>query len=216
MMNKAVVREPKLRVLWSILSEQAWEALQRKGRLRTTRRHADRDFLPAYLWMTRQMERRLSVARPSKEVLPLWSWYQWEGAQRRKLDLRAGGHLPKGVSGVRIECRVESERALLSDFDLWHYVLNYWYLPQSEKDDARFQVELADAGLSSRRFDHHNPPSRAQYRRQIESSWERIFDLAWADRGCQIASPPEKKSIQATLWEILLDDVVKSRQFTAR
>ena len=46
----------------SILSEQAWEALQRKGRLRVTRRHADRDFLPAYLWMTRQMERRLSMA----------------------------------------------------------------------------------------------------------------------------------------------------------
>jgi hypothetical protein len=203
-------------VIWSILNERAWGELQRKGRLRATPRHADQDFLPAYLWMAQQMERRLNVSRPSRDALPLWAWYQWEGAHRRKPDLRATGHLPKGVCGVRIECHVEEERVLLSDFDLWHYVLNYWYLPKSEEDDARFQMKLADAGLSSRRFDHHSPMPHAQYRRHIESSWERIFDLTWADRGYQIASTPENKSIQATLWEILLDDVVESKEFTAR
>ena len=53
-------------------------------------------------------------------------------------------------------------------------------------------------------------------RREIERSWQWIFDVAWADRGYQIASPPEKKSIQATLWEILMEDVVESGTFTAR
>ena len=64
--------------------------------------------------------------------MPIWAWYQWEGS-RRKPDLRASGYLPKGEPGVRLELRVADDRVLLSDFDLWHYVLNYWYLPKSEK-----------------------------------------------------------------------------------
>ena len=203
-------------VIWSILSKAAWEELQRKGRLRASRRHAERLFLPAYLWMGRQMERRLDIPRPSENTLPLWAWYQWEGAARRKPDLRSSGHLSQGERGVRIECHVGEERVLLSDFDLWHYVLNYWYLPMSEADDARFQMKLSKASLSSSRFDHLRPIPRAQWRREIESSWERIFDMAWVDRGGQIASPPEKKAIQATLWEILLDDVVEAKAFAAR
>ena len=43
------------------------------------------------------------------------------------------GHLPKGERGVRLELQVADDRVLLSDFDLWHYVLNYWYLPETRE-----------------------------------------------------------------------------------
>lgn len=202
-------------VIWSILTEQAWNDLQRRGRLRASRRHVTKDFLGPYTWMAEQMERRLTVARPSGDTMPIWAWYQWEG-KRCRPDLRTSGHLPKGTKGFRVECRVEDERVLLSDFDLWHYVLNYWYLPASEQDGVAFEEKLAGAGLSFYKCGYDNPLPHAEYRRKIEKSWERMFDLDWTDKDDFIADPRERKSIQATLWEIRLADVVDAREFTAR
>jgi Domain of unknown function (DUF3841) len=203
-------------VIWSILTQQAWDDLQRRGRLRVSSRRVMQEFLGPYHWMADQMERRLRVPRPSKDAMPIWAWHQWEGVARRKPDLRAGGHLPRGVRGVRVECHVEDDRVLLSDFDLWHYVLNYWYLPKTEKDGEAFEKKLVRAGLSFYGCDHHRPLGHAQFHREVEQSWQRIFDVNWADRRHSIASPPKKKSIQATLWELSLADVVRTRAFTAR
>ena len=133
-----------------------------------------------------------------------------------KPDLRAAGYLNKGERGVRVELKVANDRVLLSDFDLWHYVLNYWHLPTTEKDGKAFEKKLARAGLSFYGRNHQHPLPHVRYRQEIERSWERIFDTDWADREHAIASPPKKKSIQATLWELVLDDVVEVRQFTAR
>jgi hypothetical protein len=203
-------------VIWSILTQEAWNEMQRRGRLRASRRHASKEFVGPYLWMAQQMERRLPGPRPNKDAMPIWAWYQWEGAARRKPDLRSGGYLPKGERGVRIECRVADDRVLLSDFDLWHYVLNYWYLPDTVKIGNAFERKLGRIGLSFYKYDHQHPLPHGQYRREIERSWERIFDVNWADPGHSIASPPRKKSIQATLWALTLDDVVSATRFTAR
>ena len=202
-------------VIWSLLTQQAWEELQRKGRLRASRRHADKDFAGPYAWMGRQMERRLTMPRPSKKSMPVWGWWQWWG-DRRRPDLRAGGYLPKGVRGVRVELRMEEDRVLLSDFELWHYVLNYWYLPKTEKDGEAFEKKLAGAGLSLLGCTHKKPLPHAELRREVEESWERIFDLSWTDPGNKIVPPAKSRSIQGTMWELLLEDVVDSKEFVAR
>ena len=38
-------------VIWSILTQQAWDDLQRRGRLRAARRHVMQEFLGPYAWM---------------------------------------------------------------------------------------------------------------------------------------------------------------------
>jgi len=128
-------------VIWSLLTQKAWNDLRRHGRLKVTHRHAMQEFLAPYTWMAGQMERRLKIPRPNKKAMPIWAWYQWEGASRCKPDLRAAGYLPRGEQGVRIELKVADDCVLLSDFDLWHYVLNYWYLPESEKDGRAFEMK---------------------------------------------------------------------------
>jgi hypothetical protein len=164
----------------------------------------------AYDWMSREMEKRLGC-RPSKGALPLWAWYQWNGAACRKPDLRCCGYLPRGESCVRIEFQVDDRFVLLSDFDLWHYVLNYWYLPESLKDEEAFVAELSRRGLS---FYKTKPlPDRAWHAR-IAQSWNRIFDLNWS--AGSISQPRAKKVIQASLWEITLDQVRDVRSFSAR
>lgn len=194
-------------LLWTIQKVDAWKKLQQRCVLSGERQYVEPFFLNAYQWLVEQMEIRVGP-QPESDAFPIWAWYQWEG-QKKKPDLRSSGYLPKGEWGVSIEFEVCEKRVLLSDFDLWHYVLNYWYLPLSLADGDRFEAELAEKGLS---FYASKPLPDINYHRQIVESWHRIFDLGWYEE--EISAQP--KSIQATLWELRLDDVRAIRTFKAR
>jgi hypothetical protein len=202
-------------ILWSIISQEAWIELQKKGRLRTNRNHITEDFLHSYLWMKKQMEHRLRSPPWGKNAFPVWAWYQWDGKKRRMPDLRSGGHLEKGDRGVRLECNLPQDRILLSDFELWHFVLNYGYLPENDEDDSRFENILKKKQMSVVRFGHKNPMP-LKYHKMLEKSWERIFDLDWIARNPNFYPNDEHQSIQATLWELNLTDVIRATDFIAR
>ena len=196
-------------MLWTIQSIAAWKILQREQVLFADQRHSEDLFLDAYKWMTKQMERRIE-SESENTSLPLWAWYQWNG-KRRRPDLRRSAHLPKGQRGVRIEFEQSDKGVLLSDFDLWHYVLNYWYLPRTVADGEAFEAELSEHNLSF--FDTKPLPVRA-YHQRIEDSWDRIFDLDWAEE--EISNSFSRKSIQATFWKLNFDQIRDVQFFTAR
>lgn len=202
-------RGPSMR-LWTIQTLAAWEQLRRRGSLRGTLRCSEPSFRDAYAWMAAQMRVRLGPP-PARCRMPVWAWYQWSGCARRKPDLRAAGHLPKGTPGVRLEIEAAEHQVLLSDFELWHHVLNYWYLPESYSDQEAFDAALAAAGLSCFAA---RPLPDVHFHDVMQASWLRIFDLDWSARG--IAYPKPKKRIQATLWEIRLDQVLDAKHFAAR
>jgi len=188
---------------------EVWKRLQSVGTLRADLRHVESNFLASHEWMARQMHQRLRV-RPPRDSLPVWAWYQWQSEGRKKPDLRSSGHLPKGERGVRIKFERDDRLVLLSDFELWHYVLNYWYLPQSEVDGESFESELSEQGLSF----YATKPLPLPYHQRIEKSWERIFDMEWAVEG--LAAPKAEKVIQATLWELRIKDVKSCEEFISR
>jgi len=179
--------------------------------LRAERRLADAHHLEAYKWMAGQMRSRLGC-RPTPDCLPLWCWSQWSGQKRARPDLRAvAWQWRRGERAVRIEFEMNDDSVLLSDFELWHYVLNYWYLPSSHADGDAFEAELEDQGLS---FYKSKPVLDSRYHRRIVQSWERIFDLDWQAKG--IAWPRSKKAVQATIWELPLDSVTSVTEFSGR
>ena len=100
---------------------------------------------------------------------------------------------------------------LLSDFSLWHHVLNYWYLPSSLKDARAFETTLRAAGLD---FFETKPLPDPAFHSLIEASWERVFDLDLAVRG--ITDARAKRSVQATLWVLPLEAVHEITWFIAR
>ena len=100
---------------------------------------------------------------------------------------------------------------LLSDFELWHYVLNYDYLPVSERDSRRFDALLADLGY---RTPSEVPVSNRAIHQAVHESWKRIFDVRWSRRN--IASVFAQKSIQATFWHLRLDQVRRVTNFRAK
>lgn len=65
---------------------------------------------------------------------PVWAWFQYENERSRRPDLRRSAHGPSGTRAVLIEFDIAEDQVLLSDFDLWHYVLNEWYVPQTARE----------------------------------------------------------------------------------
>lgn len=149
----------------------------------------------AYDWLSKQMANR--IGNPPESVrYPVWAWYQWEG-KRKRMDQRLSGYAKRGTPLVQITFEVEADSFLLSDFDLWHIVLAKQYAADSEAEWDRF-------------YEANPHPTQSD----VESSWDRIFDLSCCtpDWDCE----PEKKSIQATLWQIELSQVKKVEHFLAK
>lgn len=122
---------------------------------------------------------------------PIWAWAQYDSAKKKRPDLRCTGHLPKGDKGVLIEIEKSDSEILLSDFSLWHYVLNKWYLPESMEKDNEEATEIEKV-----------------------DSWVRIFDLSFCPE--DISEPHEHKRLQATFWSIHPAEVVSVTNFVAR
>jgi len=179
--------------VWTIQAPQVLTVLRSGGVWRADESRVEPQWIPSYRWMASEMRQRLG-APGHRRQMPIWLWCQWRGERRRRPDLRSRGHLPQGACGVRIELELDDTRVLRSDFELWHYALNGWYLPASLTDE--------------REFDAHPDLGR------IQPSWRRIFDLEWRNR--RYACARAEKSVQGVTWELRPEDLRRSTTFVAR
>lgn len=142
---------------------------------------------------------------------PVWAWYQWEGKRKRR-DIREGGYAKKGEKIVQLTIDIPDEEVLLSDFDLFHYVLNYWYLPIDERDDILFEEEYKFLEFTWNDLQDFNIQSHEMncLRKKITSSWNRIFEIEKKDDDGWLYGKNNKKSIQATFWQLRLEQVKKA------
>lgn len=200
--------------LWTIQPHAVWQQLQQTGIYRTEWHHVAAnwhglDWQHAYDWMVAQMKARLAPP-PTGCVYPIWAWYQWDSALKRRPDLRSSEY--SSMAGVRLELLLPTVSVLLSDFALWDYPLNWWYLPRSEADDLAFAARFANDATT--KPNTLVPDRRSTMHAAIEESWQGIFDLNWSD--LYISRPHSQKRIQATFWELKLDQVIKVTPFAAR
>lgn len=186
--------------LWTIQTQTAWNSFQEKGCHHGSYEHFEKEiFLDGYNWMKEQLAKETGT---NKECYPVWVW-------TKRPDLRRAAHLPKGEKGVLIELELNEEDVLFSDFELWHYVLNYWHIPNSMEESDKFDEELESKGI-----EFHQKPKPEPYHSMIIDSWQKIFDLDWYVEG--IADKREDKIIQGVTWEIELNQVVSVKKFVTR
>ncbi len=197
-------------ILWTIQTEKAWEQLNEKGYITGVMDYVEEYWNSSYRWMTEQMKERIGNP-PCRNSFPVWAWYQWESSKRKKPDLRSAGHLSRNEKGVRIEFSCHENEALLSDFELWHYVLNYWYLPESMAAEEKFDFEIEKQGMS---YFKTKPLPVPRYHQEIVKSWNKIFELDWDEPGVTV--PKNQKSIQATIWQLKLEQVRSYKHFRSR
>lgn len=183
--------------LWTIQHEDAYKDFLKKGILRANEEYlfCGNDLRFAYNWISKKLVEKIGNA-PEGVRYPIWAWYQWEGKKARR-DLRFSGYAARGTPMVQIEFRVDDEKVMLSDFDDWHLVLSNTYIADSEKD-----------------FDEFYELKHKNEKELIEDSWEKIFDIQ--KDSLEWSTPSERKTIQATLWEVHLEQVKKVEHFIAK
>jgi hypothetical protein len=143
---------------------------------------------------------------------PVWAWPE-------RPDLRRSALHARGEKAVMIECEVPRERVLLSDFMFWHLVLNNHYIALTRAEDDAWEkrygrkLRAGDHWERSGRSGSEPPDVPERARRELETSWELIFDFPALWRSRWLGKPEP----QATLEEILVpDEVVSVREFVAR
>lgn len=204
-------------VLWTIQHYPSYERLQKTGILRANEDYlfcAD-DFRYAYDWMSEKMI-CAGLIPPQGVKYPVWAWHQWEGRRKRR-DMREGGHAKRGEKIVQLTIEINDQHVLLSDFDLFHYPLGYWYLPIDENDDSEFESRYKSLGYSFHDLSDLSiqTDKMKRLRAEIVSSWDRVLLLEREDDGW-LYGKNENKTIQATFWELRLDQVVKAEVFIAK
>lgn len=145
-------------------------------------------FVRSYDWMVCQMIAR-GIEKPENAKYPFWAWYKYS-AEKAKPDLRHAGHAPRGTECVCFELVLPDNSVLLSNFDLWHFVLNNRPILPDENWE-----QLCDE------FDSLLPDEQEMVK---QKSWENIF------------SDFDDSPVQATFWKLELQTVRDVRFFTAR
>ncbi len=196
--------------VWTIQTPDVLTKLERDGVWHADASHVEASWQNAYQWMTEQLAQRAGPP-PRGVTTPIWVWRQWRNAERPIPDLRATGHLPRGERGVRLELDVDPGRVLLSDFEQWHYVLNYWYLPRVVAEGERFERLVRSRDMS---FYQTKPLPDPDLHAQIVASWERCFDLDWYNRS--LSAKRSEKMIQGVMWTLRIEDVCRVTKFVAR
>ena len=179
----------------------------------------DPGFMAAYRWMIWQIDQH-GVKRPESItvedpnlITPIWAWAKWtddssDGSRESgipKLKPDRNNQLFYGDEHDLVHLRVPVERVLMSDFDLFHCILNAYeqVLWQSKSYNFDIQIPL----IPFEEIWLQTPV-------EIYSKTDEIMlpDLIWDDFVIQMNETKkinETPFIQAVLWELLPEDVVE-------
>lgn len=181
-------------VLYSYQKPEAVENLKKDGFLRlvkkdrklTTLQDLDNiGFDKAYEFIIHEM----SAKFPKKfkdTYYPIWAWYI-NGGEIPPTESLDECH--KGLFRLKIE--IDDSRVLLSDFDMFCYLAGYGYY----FDIGKKQHRLYEG--------KYGMPDEFFY-----PNWREMFKLH-RKRGNQFCFNYKKESVQATFWELFIEDVTE-------
>ena len=185
--------------LWSIQPIDIYEIIQRDGVYITDETKIDMpSFLEPYHWMSEQLQKK--TPRPEGVTIPVWGWYQFMG-KRKKPDLRYACYGARGTKCVCMELDIPDEEVLLSDFEAWLWVLNDWWLSNSNNEEEDNRLEAW----------YEKQPADVQKKLKIDS-WQSIFNLTYMDNGWR----RQGYEIQGVFWMLKKEYIKKVQFFTAR
>ena len=191
-------------LLWTIQPLEVYELLVKQGVFRCDKSKAlgleDDVFKEAYDWLVYQMNQKIGVP-PFGVEHPIWAWHTFCG-RHAKPDFRRMGLGIPGKEYLCIEVDVPDHEVLLSDFEAWNIVLNDSFIGEACNDEE-WEKELSY---------YKQLPEDKQVKMK-EESWSKILEVdkegddLWNRRG---------EYIQATLWELRMENVRKVWRFKVR
>ena len=192
-------------ILWTIQPRNIWELLKDSGiyRCEPTKSSLlmdgsipDPSIVEKYDWLVGQMKERIGPA-PKRVTYPVWAWYKHNG-EHKKPDLRTArwSYGTGDEDYACIEFEIADEKVLLSDFDVWHIILNNGLISETEEEYNQLEEQ----------YDSLPPTEQTVFKYQ---NWSRVFNISpldndWIRRGLWV---------QATVWELRKADVRAVRFF---
>lgn len=197
-------------ILWIILKTPAYKALKKNKVLKGDwRRIDDRSFLPAYKWMASQMVAR-GIMEKSQSFL--WAWHTFDD-EHRMPDFRTEhfrSQLKYHKIMYRVAFKIPDNQVLLSDYEMWHFVLSGHYISLNEKEWDRVYPDFL---FDKKKKKLSWPDCGTTTEAEVKKSWEHIFDLNFSEK----TDPDWHTSyvgIQACFLELKLEWVKKIEKFT--
>ena len=183
--------------IWTIQPEPFYEQLKIEKVFHCNPALTDEYFRKAYDWLAQQMAVRIGPP-PDGILYPIWAWHTIDG-KNQKPDLRRSEYKEYDAQPVCLELQIPDNQVLLSDYDAWHIVLyNGYYFDYTNDEEA----DIQDAW-----FDSLPPDEQTNVKTK---SWEKIFDIYSQN------ADSEGLYVQATFWELRLEQVVSVRHFKGR
>ncbi len=178
-------------ILWSIRKLSELQQLQTNGFLITDPKRIEPCYLKAYNWISDQLEKKVPKPRAACHY-PIWAWQCWDSGRSCRPDLRVRWG-KRGEQMVLISFKIPNKLVLLSDFQLWHFVLNHLFLAiNQEQEDCISALDL-----------RKDKASKVILEKKIIDSWQHIFN--WQDIDKDYFGDGLGTSIQAVCWEIQMD-----------
>lgn len=170
--------------IWTTQTIAFWNQLQDQGVAfcDTAKSWGSGDMKEAYGWMAGQMTKRIGPPPRPEIVYPVWRWQQ-VGSYKKEYQGSFSDCGGDDDEFVFITAQIPDENVLLSDFDMWHHVLNHWCIARTKKEDTDDEEGII-------------------------KSWDLVFDL---DTQHWCANRKHRNRwIQATFWELRLEWVMDS------
>lgn len=148
------------------------------------------DFRRPYEWLNKTLSKKNKHFK--KNEYHFWGWIE-------KPDLRTHRHyMEKNKTYNLLTLNIPDELIVLSDYQLWHFVLNGSLLYKSEKQYKQFSQK--------HKMDYHNywKLSNKKMKKEIEESWEEIFKVKFKNN---------KHNIQAHFPAIKNDYIIEVKEF---
>lgn len=154
--------------VWTKQHESVLETLERCGRYTARREFVKYDLgeehaplvLEVYDWLVQHLPP--SPLRPEDAELPVW------------VSFERSATMLKSPGTVILELSVDPGLVMGINIAKWGAMLNYSYLPESERDAREHRRLLEDYGVSDARA--FMTPFYPQIKRGILNSWPRLFD----------------------------------------
>lgn len=170
--------------LWTRQDERVLKDIETRGFYRVKQEHIIEKFdscSDVYLHVYRWYARAASsvVPKPEGVEFPVWA----------SVDKEFSLGVIEGQ--VVLELEVDRENVIIMDSAKWDYILNYWYIPKDSDDARSYDEKLETYGIRNKTLMYMNN-FYPLLKREVEKSWERLFDndIRLSDIN------------QATLWEI--------------
>jgi hypothetical protein len=187
-------------ILWTIQSVEVYKEILNKGyyTCKKNNPNIDKDYIRAYEYISKYMKNKI-YSKSTENLYPIWAWYKCNG-KNKKPDLKELGYKGRKKEYVCLEIEKNDADVVLSDFDLWHFVLWNEYYP-NEIDEKLWNQEIAQYEKLSAK------------EKEIEkiNSWNNIFDTEYFEN--DLIS--KGKYIQATFWKLYAKEIKEVKYFKA-